>query len=320
MLHYFCKTHLFGRVPHTQITVYLSTIFVFFFQQIKKMGLQPTAHTYTSLFTVCAKISSSSLSLSQVLKLWEEFQDGVKNDKITPDVITYNAAMKAAASCKSLAPTLDIYMDLCSNNLQPDCRTYSSLLSACAGEGHSEKLSWVLKEMKEHNVKPDLFIFNALLRAIRDSRYQKLNSEESRETLAMEKLTSVQHETERREKADSVAELDPISVPYVEENFDIGGSDSTVSSPDVSSDKNNLASPSIFTGTEDFLQLMAVNDVLPDIRTFHLLLQVAKLEVDEEEYILHLMKEWDVKPDLPVLNALVKRRALFGDVAKAKVC
>lgn len=281
------------------------------------MGLQPTAHTYTSLFTICAQMSSPSLSLSQLLKLWEEFQEGVKNNVITPDIITYNAAMKAAASSKSLAPTLDIYVDMCSNNLQPDCRTYSSLLGACAGEGDTEKLSWVLKEMKEHNVKPDLFVFNALLRAIRESRSQ--NAKEKRETFAMEKRSSLQHETERREKADHVAEIDSNSTLSVEENLDIGDDNPAVNSLDVSLDKNNSAAPTIFTGTEDFLQLMAVNDVLPDIRTFHLLLQVAKLEVDEEEYILHLMKEWDISPDLPVLNALVKRRALFGDVAKAKV-
>ncbi|XP_031563796.1 pentatricopeptide repeat-containing protein 1, mitochondrial-like [Actinia tenebrosa] len=286
------------------------------YNNIKKMGLQPTAHTFTSLFTICAQISTPNLSLSQLLKLWEEFQEGVKNDEITPDIITYNAAMKAAASSKSLAVTLDIYEDICSNNLPPDCRTYSSLLGACAGEGDTDKLSWVLKEMKEHNVKPDLFVFNALLRAVRDSRSR--NAKENRETFAMEKLTSLQHETQNKEKTDRNAKIDSSSAPSMEEYLDIEDSDSAVNALEVSSDKDNSTAPTIFTGTEEILQLMAVNDILPDIRTFHLLLQIAKLEVDEEEYILNLMKEWNIKPDLPVLNALVKRRALFGDVTKAQ--
>jgi pentatricopeptide repeat protein len=262
-----------------------------------------------------------------MLKLWEEFQKGVENKDINCDVITYNAAMKAAACCQSLSLAIDIYDNICSNNVEPECRTYSSLLVACAGEGDSEKVLWVLKEMKEHNVKPDLFVFNALLRAIRDLRFKTQNTcrKQNRETSASKEGSSQHGDSDNGSRISGRTEqltvLDSNStISMSEEDVGLDDNYSKANTPDDPSNKHSLSIPEVFTGVEDYLQLMAVNDVLPDVRTFHLLVQLAELEVHEEEYVLRVMKEWEIKPDLPVLNALVKRRALFGDVAKAQVC
>lgn len=250
------------------------------------MGLQPSGHTFTTLFNICSGISTKEVALPQLLQLWEEFQTSVNSKHIKPDIITYNAALKAAASCHNFTLAMDIYNDLCSNNILPESRTYSALLSACVEEYSSDKVQWILKEMQSHDIKPDIYVFNAILKALRLNTRKRDSS-----------------------NGDNKQESDSSDVEV------IGGYDMVDVLPNVEIPKSS----GVFTGVEDFLQLMAVNDVIPDIRTFHLLLQVCDVDVSQEEYVLQVMKEWQFIPDLPILNALVKRRAFWGDINKAKV-
>ncbi|KAK3740699.1 hypothetical protein QZH41_019059, partial [Actinostola sp. cb2023] len=251
------------------------------YNNIKKMGLQPTGHTYTSMFSICSEISSKELALTQTMQLWEEFQTSVNSHNVKPDIITYNAALKAAASCPSFSLAMDIYHDILSKEVEPESRTYSSLLSACVEHYDSDKIQWILNEMKSHHIQPDIFVFNAILKALRNTRRtpSDVNSQET-------------------------SDVEPT-----------GEYNMTDILPNVSSSDS---SSNVFTGIEDFLQIMAINDVIPDIRTFHLLLQVSDVDIDQEDYVLQVMKEWKLKPDLPILNALIKGRAFWGDITKAQ--
>lgn len=246
------------------------------------MGIHPSKRTYTSLFNICSIMTSKTAALSHLLKLWEEFQNNLESKIVKPDIITYNAALKAAASCQNFTLAMEMYSNLCSTGIQPESRTFSSLLSACEWGSNSDNAQWILKEMKSHNINPDIYVFNAVLKA---SRNNKRGGSEDNE------------------------ELSDTEIPGEYSMRDVF--------PDASTEHK---SSGIFTGVDDFLQMMAANDVLPDIRTFHLLLQVSEPDKSQEDYVLQVMKEWDFKPDLAILNALVKRRAFWGDVTMAQVC
>jgi len=251
------------------------------------MNLQSSGHTFTTLFNICSEINCKETALSQLLQLWEDFKTSINSKSIKPDIITYNAALKAAASCRSFTLAIEMYNHLQSNNIHPESRTYSSLLSACSEEYSKDKVEWIIEEMKSNNIKPDIYVFNAILKALRSAQQKEFSNIDN------------QQQSELSDD-ESIGEY---------------------SMSDVLPKYANVqsVSTSVFTGAEDFLQLMAANDVMPDIRTFHLLLQVSDMDVAQEEYVLQVMKEWQYKPDLPVLNALIKRRAFWRDVKKARV-
>lgn len=226
--------------------------------------------------------------MTQLLQLWEEFQASINSKSIKPDIITYNAALKAAASCHNFTLAVEVYNNLRSNNIHPESRTYSSLLSACVEEYSNDKIQWIIEEMKSNDIKPDIYVFNAILKALRSAGQKEFRKSDNKQP------------SELSEDEESVGEYSMTDVLPKYADY-------------------KPKSTSVFTGVEDFLQLMAVNEVVPDIRTFHLLLQVSDMDVSQEEYVLQVMKEWQYKPDLPVLNALIKRRAFWRDVKKAKV-
>lgn len=72
-----------------------------------------------------------------------------------------------------------------------------------------------------------------------------------------------------------------------------------------------------FPGIEKFLQMMAAEEVYPDVRTFQLLLYLT-LSNAEEEYLMELMKGCNISPDVTFYNTLVRKSALKGNLQTAK--
>ena len=294
---------------------------VFCFVQVKKRGLTPTPHTYTSLFNACSKSAAPSLiGLEHVEKLLAEINTRISEKDFEMNVITYNAAIQAVTVCGDPLRAFEIYDEMKYNNIKPDGHTFSSLLTACSFDnvnGPSTALN-LIEEMKALKIKPDIYIFNSVLKVMRD--FKVFNQDQS--AGATQPQQSVGN-TEMRKIQCKGAQGNP---KYMR-NKKVSGDEDTnqgaynpqgknISNVKQVDDDLNLHNH--FPGVEQFIQMMAVEDVYPDVRTFQLLLYLTRSKADEK-YLLELMKSCNVSPDVTFLNTLVKRSVLEGNLQKAKV-
>ena len=288
--------------------------------QLKKRAMQATPHTYTSLFNVCAKSSSSPHALQNAEKLLMEINSRISRDDLEMNVITYNAAIQAVTVCGDPLRAFEIYNEMKHNNIKPDGHTFSSLLTACSFdkvEGPSLAIE-LLAEMKSMKIKPDLYIYNSVLKVIRDHRIFVTEKHSQFPTNSVN-LKTAQKMKAKNGKGNTnniqptpgytVLSLDKATSPLGKLHTD----NVRMESSEI------LALHSYFPGVEKFLQMMAAEEVYPDVRTFQLLLYMTSSRA-EEEYLIDLMKSCDISPDVTFYNTLVRRSALEGNLLSAKVC
>lgn len=290
------------------INVFVSSI------QIKKRALQATPHTYTSLFNVCTKSSSPEHARENVEKLLTEINTRLSRDDLEMNVITYNAAIQAVTVCGDPYRAFEIYKEMKHNNIKPDGYTFSSLLNACAFdkvEGPSTALE-LLQEMKSLKVKPDIYIFNTVLKVMRD--FKVFNQEQTRPELPSEHVQNSRNIVTQSVKRNS--SKDGLKQSSYEEMKHSNITQVTLDSSLQSVEDLKLHRH--FPGVERFIQMMAIEDVYPDVRTFQLLLYLTSSKA-EEDYLMDLLKSCNISPDVTFYNTLVKRNALDGDLVKAKV-
>ncbi|EDO48418.1 predicted protein [Nematostella vectensis] len=305
------------------------------YNNIKKMGLKATTHTYTSLFNCCALSNNTKLTRASLDKLWEEFHLRVNTEDIKPHTITYNAAIKAFAHCSTPLKAFEVYEDMQTHGVQVDGYTSAALLAACAamGRGGPAKAMLVLEEMKEQGVKLDIYVFNLVLKVIRDAKFDHLKKNPEKASITFEKQHKdsilngsfggdIQNNTGTLgDDHRGLARLDVKQNTKAEQCFkDLIPAVQEVPKNSVFQTKGKTSplGVNLFAGVESFVQLMAVNEVKPDIRTFHLMLQLANDGVEQENNLLQVMERCGISPDMAMLNTLVRRRARKGDVTTAK--
>ena len=277
--------------------------------------MQATPHTYTSLFNVCTKSSSSQHALQNVEKLLTEINTRMTRDDLEMNVITYNAAIQAVTVCGDPIRAFEIYKEMKHNNVKPDGHTFSSLLTACSFdkvEGPSIAIK-LLDEMRSMKIKPDLYIYNSVLKVIRD--FKVFNTAKNLQFYSnpMRNFTNslAEEVSEKANKGDTI-----------DINYDKLSQDTDSSLGDVNNARmersEDLKLQNYFPGIEKFLQMMAAEEVYPDVRTFQLLLYLT-LSNAEEEYLMELMKGCNISPDVTFYNTLVRKSALKGNLQTAKV-
>ena len=89
--------------------------------------------------------------------------------KIKPNVITYNAAIRACAEAFDMDQAFALFEDLKKQGLEPSVVTYGSLMTACERVGNLEAASKVMRTMREEDghVKPNEVIFGAAISCCR---------------------------------------------------------------------------------------------------------------------------------------------------------
>ena len=238
------------------------------------------------------------------------------------NVITYNAAIQAVAVCGDPFRAFELYKEMKHNNIKPDGHTFCSLLSACSFdkvEGPSVAME-LLEEMKSLKIKPDVYIFNSILKIMRDFKVFLQGQEPE---LPGKPVPSSENElTQVTETNSGKNDQKHTHDKKISEHASIT-QDASYSSLEVDQntrEKSNegLKLHSYFPGAEKFIQMMAIEDVYPDVRTFQLLLYLTSSKA-EEELLMELMKSCNISPDVTFFNTLVKRNALEGDLQKAKV-
>lgn len=319
---------------------------------MKKYGLSASSHTYSSLFNACAESPVPKHALDRAEKLWSEVASRVSNGELELNIITCNSAMKAFAICGNPNTSFSIYDVMLQQDLLPDTHTYAMLLTACGfdAEDGASKALCILDEMNAHGVKPDIYNFNHVLKAIRDSlalkqkngrkkNYSKRSAGDHDKDLRQDALQqSVAPTTvllSKHSSSSKLTEKSPLVTSKVPKgDFETPKNQRNEQQNDMKIDLRTCDTPGKtetslnvgkcetdhFPDTEKFLQRMAMDEVTPDIRTFHLLLQLAKLgDSEEEEYQLKMMKTFGIVPDEVFLNTLIKRRAVNSKLSEAKV-
>ena len=275
------------------------------FAQVKKRGMKPTAHTFSSLFNACAKASVPQHTLYRVEKLLAEISQRTAKHELEMNVITYNAAIQALVVCGNPYQAFDVYQEMRDNKVEPDGHTFSSLLAACSFEkvdGPSMAFT-ILEEMKALRIEPDIYIFNSVLKVMRDF---KVAAQEQKSAQSSDATETPELADDEEGGAHTCKKLNAADNSLQEGNDSANQNDRT------------LQLQHYFPGVEKFIQLMAVENVYPDVRTFQLLLYMTSSK-EEEEYLMELMKSCNISPDATFYNTLIKMKAVDEGLQEAKV-
>lgn|SRR6218665_609398 len=97
---------------------------------MKKFGLAPQDPTYTALFNAC----SNSPWPEDGLKRANDLCQLMREKEHQPNLMTYNAMVKAYAKCGDLRTSFAIVDEAITAGHKPDGACYSALLMACISD------------------------------------------------------------------------------------------------------------------------------------------------------------------------------------------
>ena len=285
---------------------------------MKKHGLVPTDHTYTSILSACAEAGPRAEAILAKVESEMERRD------IRLNSIGANAHISALASCRQQEDALRAYLNMIKVGTEPDLHTYSSLLLASSKDSKGGLLvaQRVWEEMTSSGHKPDLHCFNLLLQCLRDGGLEGTQTRAIEEVVYVPAVDVPSHVQETSRASDSAARLIinyPISVQQTESfNFNLSRHHSlTISLGSVAggTSKSSLRWLDRISVQTLFENMTGV-DVKPDIRLFHLLLQL----VLSPNTALRYMEGCGVRLDERVVVAAVRAQSRLGNLAGGKVC
>ena len=131
---------------------------------MKKRSIDPTPHTYSTLFSACSKAGPPAAPILG------KIQDEIERRKVELNVISYNALISALAHCGMVDEAFEVYDKILQLAYQPTLETYSTLLVAAGKDRESglERALHTWSEMQHSTLQPDLFSYNCLLQCLRD--------------------------------------------------------------------------------------------------------------------------------------------------------
>ena len=132
---------------------------------MKKHGLVPTDHTYTSMLSACAEAGPTAAAIL------DKVEKEIERRGVRLNNIGMNAHISALASSRRHQDALKVYLDMTKVGVSPDLHTYSGLLLASARDrvGGMIVAQRVWQEMGASRCKSDMYIYNLLLQCLRDA-------------------------------------------------------------------------------------------------------------------------------------------------------
>ncbi|CAI9717053.1 Hypothetical predicted protein [Octopus vulgaris] len=284
------------------------------FNKMKKMGIQPTGHTYTCLFNCC----SNSPWLSDGLQRTRKLHDLILEKEVPLHPITHKAMIKSYSVCGDIPTAFKVADSFCETH-PPDTELFSFLLMGCvsdkmAGLRHALQ---VWKQLGSLKIKPDLPLYNLLIRTIRDSGFgttsNVVNFPDYTAPPIHNKSTSVDKDkinedceipvsSVNHSKADQMVQ--PIS-NLIEKEPNYFDQSELAKSLDLTYPDNRLA---LIGGPFSILKDMEKNKIKPNILTFTQIIDCLPLNNNAEVEILDYMKSLGVRPDIDFYNMIIRRR------------
>lgn len=305
---------------------------------MKKHGLLPTDHTYTSMLSACAESGHSAAAIL------EKVENEIERRQVTLNNIGMNAHISALASCGRHKDALKVYLDMVKVGMAPDVHTYSGLLLASARDGvggmvMAQQVWW---EMSASHCRRDLYTYNLLLQCLRDSGMDgsQVQSTEQSNLLRISSLDldlsesrthrkSSENDKSRRSLNGVFADRQSVSVRQTERFDFLLAKDCKLTlnlgyliksdSRGNSAHKLSRELPSVRWLDDHSINLLfhslESDQVRPDIRLFHLLLQL----VLDPSPLLKRMEDANIAMDEKILRTALKLQARLGSVDGAKV-
>jgi len=140
--------------------------------EMRREGIQPNVVTFSAVINACATASaklarrrdeedtsgssggsleSVRLPMNRALRLLEAMKS--PNSSVRPNIVTYNAAIRACAEGFNLEGAFDLLRQLKEDGMEPTIVTYGSLMTACERVGDIEAASKVFRMVKEEGKK-----------------------------------------------------------------------------------------------------------------------------------------------------------------------
>lgn len=265
----------------------------------------------------------------------------------------YNTLVKAYARHRQVDEAFQFLDEMRDKNLQIDEITFNNLLHGATSQKETgikyALVVWHL--MKLRNVKPSLSTYNLMLRVIRDTNLGDLKvndvllaesknskvqiSDGSRPDLLATPpvvrsvpLVSIVHETRNKDRRDKNKNRRDQNKNGRGQN--ISKSEETALSEQNSSpddlfpqmpldqiiQKNRLI---LFGGFEGILKRMEDDQVVPDVKTITLLMELIPNTKEAEKQVIRHAHNKNIGLDIDFYNCLIKRRCFRFDYKDAKV-
>jgi len=142
--------------------------------QMRKEGIKPNVVTFSAVINACASASAKMarkledqavdssnnnrasiedvrMPMNRALRLLEAMQSPTSS--VRPNIVTYNAAIRACAEGLNLQRAFDLLRQLKEDGLEPTIVTYGSLMTACERVGDIQAASKVFRMVKEEEEK-----------------------------------------------------------------------------------------------------------------------------------------------------------------------
>ena len=258
-------------------------------KEMNSTGVEPNVITYSAVITACAiasanaqKSSSEDDSLDEqeakyrierpmktALKILNHMKKQ-NNPLSEPNIVTYNAAIRACAEGQNFLKAFDLLDDLLDRNLEPTIVTYGSLMTACERVGDIEGASKVFRTMRENNVEPNEIIYGAAISCCRKAGQQERSLPLLRKMIENNLSPNVATYNTVLKALAEAKNLDKIGAVY-----------------------------NLLTSNHSKAQ--------PNRRTYNIIVITMALygEPARAEHYLRLMKENGMKPDVELLTAVV---------------
>ena len=262
-------------------------------KEMKANGVEPNVISFSAAISACASASanadkarkdakakdplySEEDTLGEVqrpmrtaLKLLERMRKG-KNESTKPNIVTYNAAIRACAEGFDVSKAFSLLDELLDHGLEPTIVTYGSLMTACERVGDVEGASKVFRELRSNEFEPNEIIYGAAISCCR-------KAEQPERTLALLRKMI------QSKLSPNIATYNTVIMAQAEAN-------------------NMEKASAVFT-----LLTSSHSKAKPNRQTYSILVKASNdnAQPATAEFYIHRMKEDGMKPDVGLLTATV---------------
>ena len=297
------------------------------YNKMKKCALLPNAAVYNSLINACAVSKDTTSALEHLHYLRQLFHE--KN--VILNETHYITLVKAYSWHNQVEAAFEIADEARDKGLVTS-DLYACLFHAAIGDKENG-LKYALTlwhKMRINRVKPTVTHYNLLLRAIRDTKFGELKLND----ILIPGSPDTQIQLNATGKPDLLdhppvvttfffvanqKQLQSKSGKFVSEDNDLPETADKLAASSQS--LNNVLQQNrliLFGGIEKLLNRMKSHNVMPDIKTTTLLLELLPPTIQAETYFLKYIEKLNIKVDITFYNILIKKRSNRNAYKEAK--
>ena len=286
-------------------------------KEMRGKGVEPNVVTFTAVISACASACANQnnnnntnrnepgdgksldndlvvrvAAMKAALSIFNHMTRKNASPDIQPNIVTYNAAIRACAEGLDVKKAFELFDDLKELKLEPTIVTYGTLMTACERGGDVQGAAHVFRIMEDDDMKPNEIVYGAAISCFRkaskaDRTYSLLKKMIDEElypnTATFNTVIMSQIESKNVKNAISVYEI-------------------------MLSSKSKSSSPS-----------RNQNYGKPNRQTFSSLIQflATNSEPSTAEYLLLQMREKGMKPDVDLFTITVTAYEKSGELRKA---